>query len=499
MPDSLGAIPPSAKRQGRRDRWRAFLLGMKAPFAVGKSAVRDRLETEFLPAALEIVETPPSPVGRLLGATIVGLFVVAFAWAALGKIDIVATAPGRIVASGGTKVVQPLETGVIKAIHVRDGQFVKAGDPLVELDTTITQAEGDHLRNDLLAAWLDIARLKASLAETGDPMAAFDPPAQADPILSEMQRQLLMSQLLEQKTKLATLDRQRAQREAERVTIAATIEKLQTTIPYIEQRVDIRKALADKELGSKILYLELVQQLNESRYELNVQRRKLDEADAALASVIESRGQAIAEYRRTRAAELAEAARKAIGLRDDLVKADQRTKQQTLTAPVDGIVQQLAVHTVGGVVTPAQALLSVVPDNSRLEIEARIQNRDIGFISEGAPAQIKIDTFNFTRYGLRHGTVLSVSRDAITRETPQSRNGDRLQGGPDASSEPAGLELIYSARVSIDKTQMQVDSNVVSLTPGMAVTVEISIGSRTVLSYLVSPMLKYVHDSLREQ
>jgi hemolysin D len=308
-----------------------------------------------------------------------------------------------------------------------------------------------------------------------------------------------MSLVAEQRAKLTSLDRQLAQKEAERVTIAATIEKLKTTIPYIEQRVDIRKSLADKELGSKLTYLENIQQLNETRYELAVQRKHYEEATAAIATVVGQRAQAVAEYRRTRAAELAEAERKAIGLREDVIKAEQKARQQTLTAPVDGVVQQLAVHTIGGVVTPAQQVLAIVPDDSRLEIEANVSNRDIGFVSEGAKAQVKVDTFNFTRYGLRHGTVLSVSHDAITRQKPTDPGKDRVQGAQNASSEPTGQELVYSARVSLDKTEMKVDDNVVALTPGMAVTVEISTGSRTVLSYLLSPLSKYAHDSLRER
>jgi hemolysin D len=235
------------------------------------------------------------------------------------------------------------------------------------------------------------------------------------------------------------------------------------------------------------------------RYELAVQRRRYEEATAAIATVVEARAQAVAEYRRTRAGELAEAERKAIGFREDLNKAEQRTKLQTLVTPVDGVVQQLAVQTIGGVVTPAQQLLAIVPLDSHLEIEANVSNRDIGFVAEGAKAQIKIDTFNFTRYGLRHGTVLSVSRDAIMRQKPSDPSKDRLQGAQNASSEPTGQELVYSARVSLDKAEMKVDENIVALSPGMAVTVEISTGSRTVLSYLLSPLSKYAHDSLRER
>src|SRR3954469_10575919 len=185
-------------------------------------------ELAFLPAALEIVETPPSPTGRAIGAAIILLFCVALAWAGWGAIDIVASATGKIMPSGRTKVVQPLETGVVRSIRVQDGQTVKAGDVLVELDPTTNEAERDHLRNDLLAERLNIARLRAALAGGDDPVADFKPPAGADPELISTQRQLLLTQGPEPRAKIAALLRQRAKREAEKATTAATIHKLET-------------------------------------------------------------------------------------------------------------------------------------------------------------------------------------------------------------------------------------------------------------------------------
>ncbi len=501
----MKSVEAATDRPARRGLFARLTSPFTSGWAILKSLLgflpsggRDRVETEFLPAALEIVESPPSPVGRALGLVVILIFTAGLAWACFGQIDIVATAPGKIVAHGGDKVIQPLEAGVVKAIYVRDGQSVKAGEVLIELDPTITGAEGGRIRSDLLAARLDVARLHASLVENGDPMAAFDPPKDVDPGLLNMQRRLLESQLSEQRSKLASLDKQLAQKEAERATIKSTIEKLDTTIPYIQQRVEIRQKLSDNALGSKLTLLETIQQLNESRQDLLVQQKRLDEAAAAIANVIETRAQAVAEYRRQRLGELAEAERKALGLREDLIKADQRQKQQTLTSPVDGVVQQLVIHTIGGVVTPAQALMSIVPKDSPLEVEARVANRDIGFVSAGAPAQIKIDTFNFTRYGLRHGVVLSISQDSVERNKPVDKN-EKQKGSADQTSEPAGQELVYMARVSLDKTQMRVDDNMVSLTPGMAVTVEIRSGTRTVMSYLLSPVVKYAHESLRER
>jgi hemolysin D len=458
---------------------------------------RERDELAFLPAALEIVETPPSPIGRAIGATLIALFGLALIWASVGHVDIVASASGKVVPSGRVKLIQPFETGVVRAIHIHDGQSVKAGDVLIELDPTMTAAEQGHIRSDLIAAQLDIARLRAALSD--NPEGMFQPPTGASPALVNMQRKFLAQQIDEHRAKLAALDRQRVQKEAERATIAATIAKLDASGPLIQQRVDIRKYLADKELGSKLTYLEIQQLLTENEKDLMVQKSRVQEADAAIAAITESRAQADAEFHRTLFGELAEAERKAGGLADDLAKAEQRTKLQLLTAPVDGVVQQLSVHTVGGVVTPAQQLAVVVPADAVLEVEAMVSNRDIGFVHPGDDAQIKIDTFNFTRYGLLHGRVVSVSPDAIVRENPQDRNNDRPKGAEGDSSEPKGQEFVYSARVSLDRTQIQVDDAVANLSPGMAVTVEIKTGSRAVISYLLSPLLRYQHESMHER
>ena len=456
-------------------------------------------ELAFLPAALEIVETPPSPIGRAFGATIILLFCAALIWAWAGTIDIVASAAGKIVPSGRTKVIQPFETGVVRSIQVQDGQAVKAGDVLIELDPTVNAAERDHLHNDLLAEQLNIARLNAALAGGEDPAANFTPPANANPALVSAQRQLLLNQVTEFRAKIAALARQQAQKEAEQGTIAATIHKLETTIPVIQQRVDIRKTLMDKELGSKLTYFEILQQLVEQQEDLGVHKSHLREAEAAAAAIRETRGQAEAEYRHTLSDELAKAEQKANGLTQDLIKAEQKTRLQLLTAPVDGVVQQLAIHTVGGVVTPAQSLLVIVPSDSRMEIEAMVSNRDIGFVHAGQDAEIKIDTFNFTRYGLLHGQVLSVSQDAIIRDRKQDRSDDRGLGTQNGTSEPQGQELNYTARISLDRARMQIDDRVVNLSPGMAATVEIKTGSRTMLSYLLSPLLRYRQETLRER
>src|SRR5262249_11208195 len=273
---------------------------------------------------------------------------------------------------------------------------------------------------------------------------------------------------------------------------------LEAVIPTLQQRGTVRNQTAsNNQQTASRNYLEILQAESEEEEELKVQQRRIVEGEAAISALIATREQTSAEFGRTRSGELAEAQRKAGALAQSLIKAEEKVRLQVMTASVDGVVQQLAVHTVGGVVTPAQTLLVLVPQESHLEIEAMVSNRDIGFVQAGQSAEIKVDTFNFRRYGLLHGTVLSVSQDAISRD--KRPDGGKTAGSEEPTSEPKGQELNYSARVSLDRTQMQVEDKAVNLSPGMAVTVEIKTGQRRIISYLLSPLLKYRQESLRER
>ena len=460
------------------------------------------VELEFLPAALEILETPASPAGRAIAATIIAFFAAAIAWATLGHVDIIATASGKIVPTGRTKVVQPLEPGTITAIHVDDGDHVTTGQVLVELDRTVTTAERNRVGHDLLRASLDVARLSALRAglDAGSGPVGFAPPSDAPADEVERARVAMVAQATEQAAKLASIEQQIAQKNAEAEEIAATIAKLTASLPMVEDLAELRRKAMQIEFGNRVAHLEAQIRLSEQRHDLIVQRRRASEVSAAQQALEWQREQAKAEYAHKILGDLTDAKQKAAELAEDAVKTARKMAEQVLTSPIDGTVQQLAVHTVGGVVTPAQQLMMIVPADSRLEAEAMVSNRDIGFVREGQPAEIKIDTFNFTRYGLLHGNVVSVSQDAIVRDKPPDKfSSDKSKGALAESSEPQGQELLYAARVSLDRTQMRIEGRLVNLAPGMAVSVEIKTGSRRVIEYLMSPLLRYKQESLRER
>ena len=323
-----------------------------------RTQARRAEELAFLPAALEIVETPPSPIGRAIAATIMLLFCAALAWAWWGTIDIVASATGKIVPSGRTKVIQPFETGVVRSIEVQDGQVVKAGDVLIELDPTMNAAERDHQRSDLLAEQLNVARLHAALAGGDDPLGRFPAAPRCGSDAGQHPTGAPAQPGERTRGQDRGIDRQQAQKEAERATIgshdreARGADSGHPAARRHAQDADGQGSGLEADLSTR-----RCSSWSSSRRNSSFRRAVVQEAEAAVAAIRETRRQAEAEYRHTLSDELAKTEQKASGLAQELIKAEQKTRLQRLTAPVDGMVQQLAIHTVGGVVTPAQALL----------------------------------------------------------------------------------------------------------------------------------------------
>lgn len=436
------------------------------------------LEAQFLSAARAVVVVEPSPIGR---AILLGISAFAFAaliWASLGTIDIVAVAQGRVIAAGRSKVIQPLSAGIVRAVHVRDGQAVKAGDVLVELDPTEADAESHQTRKALADVSLDQARLAALLADVRHPEKAFRPPQNADPQLVEAQRRQMDSRAREIATQLSGADADLSRRRAEARSVREQLTKLDEMLPLARARADARKELADKGYGSRMAWLDAQQQLLDQEQQQTVLRGRKREIEAGIAAAESQLQRTEAEIERALRDELAEVERKVASLTQERAKADQKLDLQTLRAPVDGVVQQVSVNTIGGVVTQAQTLAVVVPADAGIEVEAMVLNRDIGFLHPGQKAVVKVETFNFTRYGSLESTLASVSRDAVEDKT---------------------LGLAYPIRVDLGQTTLMVDGQIVPVSPGMAVTVEVKTGERRIIDYIFAPMLKYRDESLRER
>ena len=430
--------------------------------------------TEFLPAVLEIQQAPPSPIGRAILWTILAVFTAGALWATFGWIDIVATAQGKIIPSGYSKTIQPYETGVIASIHVQDGQTVKKGDVLIELDPTLNRADRDRAVNEYRAAKVEAARLRALIAG----LSTFEAPGDSDAAYVVLQQQLLRDQLAEYQAKVAAAQHLADQRKAALDQTRENILRLEATVPMEAERAAAYKRLLEHEAVTKMDFLQAEGQRIDKTQELAGQKTRLQQDMAALAEADKHYRAMISEFQQSKQAELSILETKAASLTQDVTKAGQKADLQRLTTPIDGVVQQLAVHTVGGVVTPAQPLLIVVPQEHPVEVEAQVENKDVGFVSEGQPVEIKVEAFPFTLYGTIPGRVLTVSGDAAPVEK---------------------VGLVYPTRVSMDRGTIQVEGKQVHLTSGMAVTVEIKTGQRRVIEYLLSPLLKSVQESLRER
>lgn len=431
---------------------------------------------EFLPAVMEIQHAPPSPIGRAIAWTIIGCFSAAVAWAWFGWLDIIAVAPGKIIPSGYSKTIQPFETGVVSSIHVQDGQIVRKGDVLIELDPTQNRADRAQASNEYGAAKTEAARLQALIAGK----SILEAPEDAEPALVTLQQQLLRDQLTEYQARLEAAQSLVEQRRAAVGGTRENIRRLEATVPIEAERAAAYKRLLADHYVSKMDYLQFEQQRIDKAQELAQNRQKLIQDRAALAEAEKNARALVSEFQQSKQAELAAAETKAASLAQQVVKAGQKAELQTLSSPIDGVVQQLAVHTVGGVVTPAQQLLIVVPQEHPVEVEAQVENKDVGFVKEGQDVEIKIETFPFTIYGTIPGKVLSVSDDAVPL--------DEKQRG-----------LVYTTRVTLDRSTIEVEGKSVPLSPGMAVTVEVKTGRRRVMEYLLSPLLKSVNESLRER
>ena len=452
-------------------------------------------EREFLPAALEVLQTPPSPAGRGLAMVIGAFFTIAVAWSFLGKVDVIATAPGRLLPSGKTKVVQSLDPGVVKSIAVQDGDHVKAGQLLIALDPTSSGADRDRLSHDLIQSRLDVARLEAlkPIAEARGAPGSIGAVEGASPDDLAQARAALRAQLDAQSAKVAGLEQQIAQKQAEVGEVGALIAKTNASLPMLAEKERLHDKLREQGYGTSFASLDAQQQLSDARRDLEVHAQRLAQSRAAVAALQRQRAQTVSEFAAGVLAELQKAREKTNELSQDLIKAQQKSTATEIRAPIDGVVEEMAIHTVGGVISPAQRLLVVVPDSQQLTVEAQLANRDVGFVHAGQDVAVKIETFNFTRYGLVHGKVVDVSRDAVAEAARQAEDPAASQRSP-ATASPT-----YVARISLERSSMMVEGRREILLPGMAVTAEVKTGRRTIIDYLLSPLARKTSEAMHER
>jgi hemolysin D len=458
------------------------------------ASAKPRSDHEFLPAALEIMEKPPSPGLRWLLLSLCALFTITLIWSFVGKVDVVATASGKVIPSGNVKIIQPIEIGYVRKIHVKNGQHVRAGQLLVELDPTLAGADAAQASQGLLTARVVAARNSALLDHIQGRASRFRAPPGTPAEVESTQNDFVRTSIAEYEGERESLVQQRAERAAELTGAQAEISKLRQTLPLIEQQLSARKELTERGYFSRIRLLEYEQQKVEHIQNIEVQEASAAKARAAMANIDAQLMRLKGSFGKNAVTELAEAQQKTGLSREEVTKSSRREEFQQLRAPVSGTIQQLAISTIGGVVQPAQALMIIVPDDATVVVEANIMNKDIGFIREGQPVRIKLEAFNFTDYGIIPGVVESISRDAIDVSQPgqQQLRDDQGRTQPQQG-------LVYATRIRLKQRTIRVRGRDQIIGPGLAAQAEIKTGERRIIDYLLSPIAKTMDEAGRER
>jgi hemolysin D len=388
----------------------------------------------------------------------------------------VATTQGQLVTTDRVKLIQPLENGIVRALHVRDGQRVRQGDVLIELDPTEAQANVEAFRSDMTKARLDATAAAAILTDA--PFAAFEVPLGSEALLVEATRLQMLGEYEKQKATVASIDAEVEDLEAALVVSQMQMLRLKEVLPILNERVETSEGLLGKGLTRRPETLQLKQNYIEMAAELESSKSSQLQAEARIEARRKKRQEADAGFRAEHLQKRADALRRIAGLEQQLLKEERRADDRKLRAPIDGAIFGLSVFTVGGVVTTKDVVARIVPSGTQLEAEVVVLNRDIGFVKEGQAVEIKLETFPFTRYGLIEGEVKQVWRDAIP---------DEKQG------------LIYKAELKLMQDRILVGDRWVPLAPGMSVQAEIKTGERRVIDYFLSPLLRYRDEALRER
>ena len=453
-----------------------------------KIRLADADPADFLPALQRVEGRAPSPLGRRVLWTVLALLGGSLAWAAIGKLDVVAVAEGKLVPASYVKIVQPSEQGVVKEILVEEGQRVKEGQVLMHMDAALSEADLKSLAADFHTKAVMLRRIDAQLAgrpltrENDDPSAIFTQ-AQAQYIANVQSYRAALSQ---ERSVLA-----KAKHDLAAATEVQT--KLLATLPhYREQEKAFGKLAADGFAG-RLMYTDKQRERIEKEQDLKSQEFIIRSAQDTIAQSQERIAQITADYRRQLQAERLDAAPQAERLRQELAKQEHRNELLQLRAPQDGIVKDLATHTRGTVVAPGTIVMTLVPLDETLRAEVWISNDDVGFVRPSQDAKLKLASFQFQKYGMIDGRVMQVSADATETPNPNTRS-DALTG----RDRPTG-PLAFRALVELKQQFLDADGERYSLAPGMQVIGEIKLGERTVLEYLLSPVKKAFHEAARER
>lgn len=441
---------------------------------------------DFSPPLLRLQDAPPNPLGRQVLWLLLALLGALLLWAAIGRLDIVAVAEGKLIPESYVKIVQPAESGIVKEILVREGQSVKAGQVLMRMDTLISEADSKSIDADYQRKRLALRRIGAELSGQPFRTQAGDPVALAEEITAQYRanRTAFEAALAEERSRLI-----KARQE---LSAAQQIkQKLEDSLPhYREQDKAYEKLVKDGFAGS-LMGSDKRRERLEKEQELQTQIYLIESAKAGILQSEKKLAQIDSDYRRQLHAERNDIQGQFDKLAQEVTKQAHKQDLLELKASQDGVIKDLATHTTGTVVQPGTVLLTLVPQDDILRAEVWVSNEDIGFVRQGQPVKLKFAAFPFQKYGMAEGTVEHVSADAADNNTG---NGN-TQTDPAKKNQP----LVYKALIALNQMSLEMDDKRFRLSAGMQTNAEIKLGDRTVLEYLLSPVRKAWHEAGRER
>lgn len=462
---------------GWRHHWVVFQEALRAERVRVKSFIPSA-EADFLPAALEVAERPVSPTARVVTWVLLTGLALTIVWAVFGRVDVVASAPGTLIPTGNIKLVQSPGAGVVRAIHVRNGDVVRRGQPLIDLDPTMAGAELAQAEKALAAARLEVARGQALADALSGKGLRFAAPQGTPADVVKIQQRLIAAHIAEIDAMVASLASARESSLSDVASARATAARLADTIPILDRQVAAMNRLDARGYAPGMRLLELQRQRRQEAGEREVALTQIERGQAEARKLAQQSRETREQALRAALAELAKAQADAILRAEEVTKARQTSRFQRLLAPVDGTVQNLEVHTIGGVVEAAKPLMVVVPAKGGIEVEIKVLNKDVGFVRAGQDAAVKLEAFPFTRYGTVPGHVRSISRDAV---------------------QDKDLGPVYVATILLERSHIDADGKRYALTPGLAATADIKTGTRRIISYLLSPLQSTISQAGRER
>ncbi|MFT5961503.1 MAG: hemolysin D [Burkholderiaceae bacterium] len=446
---------------------------------------------------LQLIEQgAPARVGRIVLWSVCVLVLLMFVWAAIGQLDIIATAEGKLSPQTLVKIVQPAESGVVTELLVNEGDTVQAGQVLARLDTTLARADKSGIASDLATQQLQSRRITAELADQPMTMMPGDDPQRFAAIHNQyLAHRQAFRDSLDQEAALLVKVRH------EHRSASETLAKLEQTLPTYQRTADAYVRLDHEGFIAGIAAADKQRDLLEKSKDRDAQRSTVAALDATIAAQQQRLSQLRSSYRSDLQKELADTRARLDQLQPNLDKSTYREGLLELRAPQAGTIKDLATTTIGAVVQPGTVVLTLVPQGEQLFADVNIKNEDVGFVQVGQRAQIKLATYPFQRYGMMSGTVVRVSADAteVNRATSNSNGATNNNGPTDNGNQSAG-SATYKARIALDQQMLRSpQGKELALGAGMQVVGEINQGKRTVLEYLLSPVQKAVAEAGRER